>query len=39
MEPKEALDLVVAWGFVFIIACAFVGIGISFLREGSKDDL
>lgn len=32
MDANQAFDLVVAWGFVFIVACTLVGIGLSFLR-------
>ncbi len=36
MEPLEALRLVGAWGLVFIVACIFVGVGISFIVDAFK---
>ena len=32
MEPGQAFELVLEWGLVFIVGCALVGIGISFLK-------
>jgi len=32
MDANQAFDAVVQWGFVFIVACALVAVGLSFFR-------
>lgn len=38
MTPDQAMDLVWDWGGIFIIACALIAFGVSFIRDAFKGE-